>query len=104
MSIEFRQKYPEYFAGYDLVGQEDPGKPLLDYLDDLLYPSNLNSPVDLPYFFHAGETGEFFRPKTVNVCVLCSLRKIKQGFCFNFLQALYSTVPDFDRACLNITL
>ncbi|WAR03645.1 AGSA-like protein [Mya arenaria] len=48
--------FPEHFAGYDLVGQEDPGRTLLSYLDELLYPSTLDPPVNLPYFFHAGET------------------------------------------------
>ena len=56
-SIRFRQLYPNHFAGYDLVGQEDPGVPLLGYLDALLYPSEQTPPLDLPYFFHAGETG-----------------------------------------------
>ena len=53
------QKYPNLFAGYDLVGQEDPGEPLLYYLSALLYPSQQNPPVNLPYFFHAGETGKY---------------------------------------------
>ena len=53
------QKYPDHFAGYDLVGQEDPSPPLLYYLDALLYPSQTLPPDSLPYFFHAGETGMF---------------------------------------------
>ncbi|KAJ8298951.1 hypothetical protein KUTeg_023011 [Tegillarca granosa] len=82
MSIEFRQKFPEYFAGYDLVGQEDPGKPLLDYLDDLLYPSNLQSPVDLPYFFHAGETDWEGTFTDVNLfdAVLLNTTRIGHGY------------------------
>ena len=56
-SINYLQKYPKYFAGYDLVGQEDPGIPLVNYIDALLYPSRQNPPIKLPYFFHAGETG-----------------------------------------------
>lgn len=52
------QQFPEHFAGYDLVGQEDPGKTLLYYLDALRYPSLQTPPLNLPYFFHAGETGK----------------------------------------------
>ncbi|XP_052798660.1 adenosine deaminase AGSA-like [Mya arenaria] len=55
-SVEMLAAFPEHFAGYDLVGQEDPGRTLLSYLDELLYPSTLDPPVNLPYFFHAGET------------------------------------------------
>ena len=49
---------PDFMVGFDLVGQEDPLHPLLFYIDALLYPSRQNPPVHLPYFFHAGETGE----------------------------------------------
>ena len=58
-AITMRKKFPHFFAGYDLVGQEDPGYPLIYFLDELLYPSQQRPPIDLPYFFHAGETGKF---------------------------------------------
>ncbi|KAH9492672.1 hypothetical protein Btru_024471 [Bulinus truncatus] len=50
-ALALRQKYPDFFAGYDLVGQEDPNYSLEYYLDVLLYPEH-----KLPYFFHAAET------------------------------------------------
>ena len=56
-AIKLHSLYPRVFAGYDLVGQEDAGYPLLYFLDELLYPSQQNPPVHLRYFFHAGETG-----------------------------------------------
>ena len=55
--MDFRKKYQEFFAGYDLVGEEDSGGPLIDYINELLIPSKLG--MDLPYFFHAGETGNY---------------------------------------------
>lgn len=45
-----KNKVPEIFAGFDLVGQEDMGRPLIDFVPKLL-PAN-----DLNFFFHAGET------------------------------------------------
>lgn len=60
-SIQLMKQFPDYFAGYDLVGQEDPGKPLIDYLEPLRYPSQQNPPVNLSFFFHAGETGILFK-------------------------------------------
>jgi len=53
-SVQFLHKYPDLFSGYDIVGDEDKGNSLLSYIDELLYPSQNN--IDLPYFFHAGET------------------------------------------------
>ena len=48
-AITLMQKFPDHFAGFDVAGQEDA----------LLYPSQLSPLVDLPYFFHAGETGRY---------------------------------------------
>ncbi|XP_034827621.1 adenosine deaminase AGSA-like [Maniola hyperantus] len=42
---------PDVFAGFDLVGQEDLGSPLIEFIPQLLAASK-----DLDYFFHAGET------------------------------------------------
>ncbi|KAM3963821.1 LOW QUALITY PROTEIN: adenosine deaminase 2-A-like [Aphomia sociella] len=42
---------PEIFAGFDLVGQEDLGKPLIEFLPQLTAAIG-----ECNYFFHAGET------------------------------------------------
>ena len=46
---ELMENLPGFVIGYDLVGQEDLGKPLIDFADLLLSHS-------FPYYFHAGET------------------------------------------------
>lgn len=53
---ELRSKFPDFVAGFDLVGQEDLGLPLKDFLEPLLSLSEGEVPV--PVFYHAGETGE----------------------------------------------
>lgn len=47
------QKLPDTFIGFDLVGQEDLGRPLIDFAHSLLEEGRQH---DLKYFFHAGET------------------------------------------------
>ncbi|XP_022108665.1 adenosine deaminase 2-like isoform X3 [Acanthaster planci] len=54
LALSLRDAYPDHFAGYDLVGQEDAGYPLIHFINELLLPSQMNR--SLPYFFHAGET------------------------------------------------
>ena len=54
--MKLRAQFPDYLAGFDLVSHEDAAHPLLYFIDELLYPSQIG--VDLSYFFHAGETGE----------------------------------------------
>ena len=44
---------PSFFIGMDLVGQEDLGRPLIEFAKELLEAKNRTK---LDYFFHAGET------------------------------------------------
>ncbi|KAG8227183.1 hypothetical protein J437_LFUL003389 [Ladona fulva] len=48
---EFHKQFPDFLGGFDLVGQEDKGRPLSDFAEGIL-----NLPSDLKLFFHAGET------------------------------------------------
>lgn len=41
-------------AGFDFVGQEDLGRPLIDLIEQLL-----SIPDNIKFFFHAGETNWF---------------------------------------------
>jgi len=52
-AIKLREQFPDYLAGLDIVGHEDAGPPLIDFIDVLLQSSQT-----LPYFFHAGETSQ----------------------------------------------
>jgi len=55
-ATKLRALYPNYLAGFDLVGHEDSGYPLVYFIDELMHASQ--SGVDLPYFLHAGETSK----------------------------------------------
>lgn len=51
-----KKHFPYEFAGFDLVAQEDLGKPLINYARKLL---KAKEDLNLNYFFHAGETNWF---------------------------------------------
>ncbi|KAJ5769889.1 uncharacterized protein N7511_001940 [Penicillium nucicola] len=55
--IETKQAFPDLFCGFDLVGQEDAGRPLVDLVPILFWfrKQCAEEGVDIPYFFHAGE-------------------------------------------------
>lgn len=56
--LQLKQKYPDIIAGFDLVGSEDTGRPLTDYLAPLIAFQERAKElgVDIPFIFHAGET------------------------------------------------
>lgn len=73
--LKCKQAYPDLIVGFDLVGHEDPGVTLREYLPDLLWfteqvkqqgwwdPSRPDlfdalGERSLPFLFHAGETLE----------------------------------------------
>jgi len=51
-------KNPYLIAGYDVVGQEDPGRSLKDLAPELIWFDEQREKLSLeiPFFFHAGET------------------------------------------------
>lgn len=51
---DLQRKFPEYIAGFDLVGQEDTAPKLVDLVENLL-----QIPEEIPFFYHAGETNWF---------------------------------------------
>lgn len=51
--IIFREKLPNFVIGFDLVGQEDLGKPILEF-KELIEPLSKQT----QFFFHAGETSK----------------------------------------------
>jgi len=70
--------YPDFVAGFDLVGQEDKGKPLLSFIEPLL---NISA-QGVPFFFHAGETNWYGEPTDLNLldALLLNTTRIGHGY------------------------
>jgi adenosine deaminase CECR1 len=49
--LQLHERFPDFVVGFDLVGQEDKGRPLTEFIERLL-----NFPDTIKFFFHAGET------------------------------------------------
>ncbi|KXL48311.1 hypothetical protein M433DRAFT_159278 [Acidomyces richmondensis BFW] len=56
--IAMKLLFPDLISGYDLVGQEDLGRPLAEVIPELFWFKKrcMEEGVEIPFFFHAGET------------------------------------------------
>ncbi len=82
--IAAKTAHPHLIAGYDLVGQEDLGRPLTDLIPELFWfrKACLEHGVDVPFFFHAGECLGSGDEADSNLfdAVLLGTRRIGHGF------------------------
>ena len=82
--IEVKKVYPELVAGFDVVGQEDRGRPLVDLTPELFWFRKrcMEEAVDIPFFFHAGECLGDGDETDQNLfdAVLLGTRRIGHGF------------------------
>ncbi|XP_065089577.1 adenosine deaminase 2-like [Ochlerotatus camptorhynchus] len=70
------KKFPTFVAGFDLVGQEDLGRPLTDFNERLLKLSS-----SIQFFFHAGETNwNGLSDDNLIDAVLLGAKRIGHGF------------------------
>lgn len=75
---EIKELYPDFVAGFDLVGQEDKGHTLEEFADLLKEVEKRN----ISFFFHAGETNWLGAPTDENLvdAILLNTRRIGHGY------------------------
>lgn len=82
--ITTKIEFPHLIAGYDVVGPEDLGRPLVDLLPELFWFRKQCSQegVNIPFFFHAGETLGDGSSTDCNLydAILLGTRRIGHGF------------------------
>ena len=82
--LVFKQKWPEWIAGFDLVGEEAKGKPLKEFVPEFLdFQANCRAAgVDIPFLFHCGETLDFGTDTDANLwdALLLKSKRIGHGF------------------------
>lgn len=83
-AIMVKMAYPHLIAGYDLVGQEDGGRPLKDILPELFWfrKQCAQEKIEMPFYFHAGETLGDGTDVDENLfdAILLGTRRIGHGF------------------------
>ncbi|GJQ88067.1 hypothetical protein Trydic_g12988 [Trypoxylus dichotomus] len=90
-----KANFPDFLAGFDLVGQEDLGQPLVRFIDQL---QELKQEVKL--FFHAGETNWFGSSTDENLvdAILLGTVRIGHGFAVVKRPEVLKIIKDNDIA------
>ncbi|PHH59963.1 hypothetical protein CDD81_2322 [Ophiocordyceps australis] len=82
--ITTKMEFPHLIAGYDLVGLEDRGRPLVGLVSELFWfrKQCAQEQVNIPFFFHAGETLGDGSDTDANLfdAILLGTRRIGHGF------------------------
>ncbi|XP_056629882.1 adenosine deaminase 2-like [Diorhabda sublineata] len=79
---DIKKAYPELVIGFDLVGQEDLGEPLLNFTAQLLELKNFGC----KFFFHAGETNWNGQSSDLNLFDAILLDSIRLGHAIALLK------------------
>ncbi|KAG5669875.1 hypothetical protein PVAND_000166 [Polypedilum vanderplanki] len=93
--VELRKKYPNFVIGFDLVGQEDIGRPLSQYVEKLKEISQNGR-----FFFHAGETNWFNTDADHNLidAILMNTKRIGHGYSLYKHPVLWEAFKEKDIA------
>ncbi|KAM7200159.1 adenosine deaminase [Rhypophila sp. PSN 637] len=96
--ITTKLEFPELLSGFDLVGYEEHGRPLVDLLPELFWfrKQCAIEGVEIPFFFHAGEClgdGDS-TDKNLFDAVLLGTRRIGHGFSLYKHPKLIQAVKD----------
>ena len=82
--IDIKHDFPNLISGFDVVGQEDKGRTLADLTPELFWFRKrcLEEGLDIPFFFHAGETLGDGNETDQNLfdAILLGTRRIGHGF------------------------
>lgn len=89
--------YPDFVAGFDLVGQEDLGKPLTEFVSEI---QELRDEHGIKFFFHAGETNWYGTSTDLNLvdAVMLGATRIGHGFAINKHPKVLETIKEKDIA------
>lgn len=92
---DLNMKYPNFIVGFDLVGQEDTGKPLAAYVEKLKEISQNGR-----FYFHAGETNWFNTEADANLidAILMNTKRIGHAYSLYKHPVLWAAFKEKDIA------
>jgi adenosine deaminase CECR1 len=104
-AYKLRSENSDMVTGYDLVGFETDGHPILYYLENLKNAAKFFShkyQVNLPYFFHAGESG-WEDDKNIFDAVLLDTKRIGHALNLFYFPTLINELKQ-KKICIEVCL
>ncbi|KAL5291182.1 CECR1.2 family protein [Megaselia abdita] len=97
-AVALKSDFPDFMCGFDLVGQEDLGKTLQDFLPELLSKTG-----SMDYFFHSGETNWYGTISDENLfdAILMRPKRIGHGYALNKHPLLGDLIKQLD-ICIEV--
>ncbi|XP_072767162.1 adenosine deaminase 2 [Anoplolepis gracilipes] len=93
--VQLTEHYPNFVVGFDLVGQEDKGEPLVKFADKLNFVNK-----NIKFFFHAGETNWNGESTDLNLfdALLLNTKRIGHGYALTKHPLLWKYVQELGVA------
>jgi len=101
-AYQYRQRYPDFVRGFDLVANEDNGHSTLFFLDNWLKMDSLEHVygIDMPLYLHDGES-DWHTVRNLYDAVLLDSKRIGHGFNLNHFPSLQEQIKKKD-ICLEV--
>jgi len=98
-ALKLRAEFPSMVVGFDLVGEEHAGHTTLFFLEEFIeYARKENaSNIDLPYYFHGGESDWYFNENLYDV-ILLGTKRIGHGYALSKHPLLMDKVKELQIA------
>ncbi|RMI99765.1 hypothetical protein CDV36_015973 [Fusarium kuroshium] len=82
--LAFKKEWPQWIAGFDLVGEESKGRPVKEFVPELIafQEKCADQNVEIPFLFHCGETLDMGTDTDGNLvdALLLKSKRIGHGF------------------------
>ncbi|KAJ3139094.1 hypothetical protein HK100_011944 [Physocladia obscura] len=97
------REFPDVLVGFDLVGHEENGRSLAEFMPTIEeWKSQETNPILPPFFFHAGETSSVGSQSALNVFDAVALGTKRIGHGYSIARYMQALAPSLQNICVEV--